>query len=66
MRRRLYRIREGQQFAGICQGLSAYADLRVDVVRTIFVVLTILTAGGFALVYVAMMFIVPAVETREE
>ena len=44
-RRRLMRIREGQQLAGVCNGLAAYSEIRVDWVRTIFVLATLVTAG---------------------
>ncbi len=64
-RRRLQRIREGQQIAGVCNGLAAYSEIRVDWVRTIFVVAALLTAGLFVLVYIAMAFILPVAETRE-
>lgn len=65
-RRRLYRIKEGQQLAGVCQGLAAYSDVSVEWVRTIFVLLTIVTAGGFLLVYLAAMFILPVAQTHAE
>lgn len=65
VRRRLYRIREGEQWAGICTGLAAYAELDVSVVRWVFVLLALVTAGVFLLVYVAAMFILPVVPTRE-
>src|SRR6185369_3524063 len=58
-RRRLYRIREGQQIAGVCTGLAAYSEIRVDWVRTIFVVGTLGTAGILGLVYLALAFILP-------
>lgn len=64
-RRRLYRIREGQQIAGVCNGLAAYAEIRVDWVRTLFLVAAVLTAGLFVLVYIAMAFILPVEATRE-
>ena len=64
-RRRLYRIRAGQQLAGICTGLAAYAELDVSLVRLVFVLLGILTAGVLLLVYVLAMFIIPVVPTRE-
>ncbi len=64
--KRLYRIREGQKIAGVCTGLAAYADLDVDIVRTIFVLLAIFSVGAFALVYVAMMFLVPVAYTPEQ
>ena len=64
-RRRLQRIREGQWIAGVCNGLAEYAELRVDWVRTLFIFATLLTAGGFALVYIALAFLLPVASTRE-
>lgn len=57
--RRLYRIHDGEMIAGVCTGLAAYADLDVNLVRVLFVVLTVLTGGVLALVYLVMMFVVP-------
>jgi len=65
-RRRLYRIREGQEWAGVCTGLAAYAELNVNVVRWIFVGLGLVTVGLFLLVYLVAMFVLPVVSTREE
>ena len=65
-RRRLYRIKEGQKIAGICTGLAAYADLDVDIVRTIFVLLAIFSVGIFVLVYIALMFLMPVAYTPEQ
>jgi phage shock protein C len=64
--RRLYRIREDQRIAGVCTGLAAYADLGVDWVRTIMVLLTIVTAGLFGLVYLLLMFVLPVLPTRDD
>lgn len=63
-RRRLYRIREGQQIAGVCSGVAAYSEVRIDWVRTIFVLLTLATGGLFFLVYIALAFLLPIVPTR--
>ena len=63
--RRLRRIKEGQWLAGVCTGLADYSDIRVDWVRTLFIFATLLTAGGFSLVYIAMAFILPISPTRE-
>lgn len=63
--RRLQRIREGQQIAGVCNGLAAYAELDVDWVRTGFVLGTLVTAGILGLVYIALAFILPVAATRE-
>lgn len=63
-RRRLFRIREDQSIAGVCNGLAAYADISVAWVRVLFVIFTILTAGGFALVYLLLVLIMPVVPTH--
>jgi phage shock protein PspC (stress-responsive transcriptional regulator) len=62
--RRLQRIREGQKIAGVCTGLAAYAELDVAWVRTLFVLATVITAGIFGLVYVALAFILPITAKR--
>ena len=64
--RRLYRIKEGQDIFGVCQGVSAYSDINVDWVRTIFLALAAVTGGIFLLVYLGMGFFLPVVATREE
>ena len=58
-RRRLERIRQGQQIAGVCNGLAVYAELDVAWVRTLFIFATLLTGGGFLLVYGVLAFILP-------
>lgn len=65
-RRRLYRIEEGQDIFGVCQGVAAYSNISIDWVRTIFFFLALLTGGVFALVYIAMAFILPVARTHEE
>lgn len=62
----LCRIREGQDIAGVCNGLAVYADYDVSWVRTIFVLLAVFTGGVFILVYVAMIFILPVVPTHAD
>jgi phage shock protein C len=64
--RRLQRVREGQQLAGVCTGLAAYADLRIDWVRSGFVIGSVFTAGVFVLIYVALAFILPVAATAQE
>jgi phage shock protein PspC (stress-responsive transcriptional regulator) len=63
-KRRLRRIREGQKYAGVCNGLAAYADLGVEPVRTGFILATVFTGGIFGLVYVALAFLLPVDATR--
>ena len=62
--RRLYRLREGKQMAGVCAGLAAYSEIDVAWVRTLFVLGTVVTAGVLALVYIALAFILPVAPTR--
>jgi phage shock protein PspC (stress-responsive transcriptional regulator) len=63
-RHRLERIREGQQLAGVCNGLAAYAEIKVIAVRSVFFFATLLTAGGFALVYAVLAFMLPIRSAR--
>ncbi len=64
--RRLYRIQEGQEYFGVCQGLAAYSNIDVDLVRTIFYLLALFTGGALILVYIALGFLLPVVPTRED
>jgi phage shock protein PspC (stress-responsive transcriptional regulator) len=63
--RRLQRIREGQQIAGVCIGLATYAELDVAWVRTFFVLGTLVTAGILGIVYIALAFILPVASIHE-
>jgi phage shock protein PspC (stress-responsive transcriptional regulator) len=63
--KRLYRLPEGAMLAGVCNGLAAYLQVDVTLVRIGFVVLALLTKGVGILVYVALMFVVPEATTAE-
>jgi phage shock protein PspC (stress-responsive transcriptional regulator) len=63
--KRLYRLPEGAMLAGVCNGLAAYLQVDVTLVRIAFVVLAILTKGVGILVYVALMFVAPEATTAE-
>ncbi len=65
-RKRLYQIREGAMVSGVCNGLAAYFDVDVTIVRLIFVVLALLTGGVWIFAYVVMMFVIPYAQTPEE
>lgn len=65
-RRRLCRIQEGQQFVGVCQGLSAHTSIHVDWVRSIFVILSVLTVGLPTLIYLVLAFVLPAERTQAD
>jgi len=64
--RRLYQIREGSVFSGVCQGLAAYLNIDVSIIRILFIVLAVVTGGVWVLVYIVMMFVVPFAETSEQ
>ena len=63
--KRLYRLPEGAMLAGVCNGLAAYLQVDVTLVRIGFVLLALLTKGVGILVYVALMFVVPEATTAE-
>ncbi len=63
--RRLYRIEDGAMVAGVCNGLAAYVNLDVTIVRLAFTLLTFFWGAG-VLVYLVMAVIVPAARTPTE
>lgn len=64
-RQPLARIKEDQQLAGVCTGLAAFSDIRLDWVRFIMLVLAGTYGIGLA-VYLALAFLLPVVETRAD
>lgn len=65
-RRRLYQIREGAMISGVCNGLAAFLDVDVTVVRLLFVIITFATFGAWILAYLAMAFFIPYADTPED
>jgi phage shock protein PspC (stress-responsive transcriptional regulator) len=63
--KRLYKIREGAKVAGVCNGIAAYLDIDVTIVRVVFAVLAIGYGSGM-LLYLLLMFILPEAMTPEE
>lgn len=55
------RIKEGAWFGGICLGVAAYGEFRVDWVRTVVLLLTLLTGGLLGLVYLVLLVVLPTV-----
>ena len=64
-RKRLFKIREGAMWGGVCNGIAAYMGLDVTWVRIGTVVLTLFTGVTF-FVYIAMLIIVPYADTAED
>lgn len=65
-RKKLYNIRDGAMIAGVANGVAAYFDLDVTLVRILFVILALLTHGGFIALYILLMFFVPYAHTSKE
>ena len=65
-RKRLFNIREGAMWAGVCNGIAAYINVDVTWVRIAFALVTIFSWGGMILVYIALAFIVPTANTAED
>ncbi len=63
--RRLYRLPEQGVFGGVCAGLAAYFNIDVVWVRRAFVALVFFT-GGWFVVWVVMLFVMPRATTPEE
>lgn len=60
------RIGEGRWFGGICVGIAARSDLRLDWVRTIAIFLMLVTGGLIGFVYLGLIVVLPHVATVEE
>lgn len=65
-RRRLYRIKDGANIAGVSTGMAAFFDIDVNIIRLLWIVTALFTSGGAILIYIAMMFLVPSAHTSEE
>ena len=65
-RKRLFQIREGAMWMGVCNGIAAYLNVDVTWVRLAFVLLTIFSSGLWFVVYLVLMFVVPVANTPED
>lgn len=58
--KKLYRIEAGAKLAGVCGGIGEYFNFDANILRLIWVVATICTAGFFGVVlYIAAALILP-------
>jgi phage shock protein C len=57
--KRLYRSRLQKMIGGVCGGIAVYFDLDVSVVRILWVIATLLSAGVGILVYLIMLIVFP-------
>jgi phage shock protein PspC (stress-responsive transcriptional regulator) len=63
--RRLYKIKDGAIFDGVCNGLGAYINTDPTLIRLAFV-LSVIFFGCGIMVYVVLMFVMPEARTPEE
>jgi phage shock protein PspC (stress-responsive transcriptional regulator) len=64
--RHLYQIREGAMISGVCVGLSEYMHIDVTLLRILFVIFALASAGWGILAYGVLMFLLPHAATRAE
>lgn len=57
------RIDEGKWFGGVCLGIAAYGGFRVDWVRTVVLLLTLVTGGLLGIPYLVLLLVLPVVPT---
>jgi phage shock protein C len=57
--KRLIRTRKDRMVAGVCSGIAEYVGIDVTVVRLVFLALSVVTFGLFALVYLAGWVVIP-------
>jgi phage shock protein PspC (stress-responsive transcriptional regulator) len=63
--KRLYKIADGAMIGGVCNGVAAYFNIDVTIVRILFAILAF-TYGAGVLLYLLMMFILPSANTSAE
>jgi phage shock protein PspC (stress-responsive transcriptional regulator) len=64
--RRLYRIKEGAIFTGVCNGLAAYIGVDVTLLRLVVAILVFFSFGTVAVAYLVATIIIPVAETATE
>ena len=57
--KKLVRPREGRMIAGVCAGIGQFFGIDANLVRIVFAVVTVFSAGAAALVYLACWVIIP-------
>lgn len=63
--RRLYKIKEGAKIGGVCNGLAAYLNIDVSILRVFFAFLVFCWGFGL-LLYILMLILIPVAVTPAE
>ncbi len=64
--KRLYRVKENKVFLGVSTGISEYMDIDVNIIRVLFVLLTLMGVGFPVIVYFVLAIILPVKEIEIE
>ncbi len=59
MPKRLERSATNRVVGGVCGGIGEYLEIDATLVRIVFIVATVVTAGGFFLAYIAGLVLMP-------
>jgi phage shock protein C len=57
--KRLYRSRTSRILGGVCGGISAYSDIDPNLIRILWVALTLISIGLGVLVYIVAWILIP-------
>jgi phage shock protein C len=60
------RINEGKWFGGICLGIAARGEFGVEWMRTVVLLLTLVTGGSLGVVYLILLLFLPVVPSVAE
>ncbi|HEY5229061.1 MAG TPA: PspC domain-containing protein, partial [Opitutaceae bacterium] len=63
--KRLYKIRDGAKIGGVCNGIAAYLNVDVTIVRVLFALFGFIYGSGI-LIYLLLMFVLPEANTPDE
>ena len=57
--KQLVRPKDGRMIAGVCAGIGQFFGIDANLIRIVFALLTLLSAGAAALVYLVAWVVVP-------
>lgn len=60
----LRRLPKQGQVAGVCAGLAEYLSMDITLIRVIFIILAVITGGGFILVYILLALVMPSADAE--
>ena len=64
--KRLYSLRDGAIIGGVANGLAAYLNVDITIIRILFVIVAFASSGFAILIYLLMMLILPVAQTPEQ